>query len=187
MNKKVDVVIAGVGGQGNLLVAGLIAKAALSQGLEAKRSEIKGLAQRGGSVQSLVRIGEKVWSPLIEQGSADILLGLDPVEALRYIQYLAPTGKAIASSNFAPNPVSFSQEEILTKARGHGFFLLPATELAKQAGSVQSANIVVLGAASHFFPFPAEVFRQVIEENVKRFLEENLKAFELGRQAITIE
>jgi indolepyruvate ferredoxin oxidoreductase beta subunit len=184
---KVNIIIAGVGGQGNLLVAALIAKAALAEGLVARRSEIKGLAQRGGPVQSLVRVGKQVWSPLIEQGTADLLLGLDPVEALRYIQFLAPTGKAITSSNFAPNPVSFSQEEILEKARERGFLLVPANDLAKRAGNVLSANIVLLGAASPFFPFPPERFRQVIRDNVKRFLEENLKAFELGREVIATQ
>lgn len=183
--KKVDVVIAGVGGQGNLLVASIIAQTALDYSWEAKRSEIKGLAQRGGSVQSLVRVGEKVWSPLIEKGTADILLGLEPVEALRNVQFLSPAGKAIVSKNFAPNPIPYSQEEVLEKVRAQGFILIPAVDLAKEAGNPQCLNVVLLGAASHFFPFPAESFKQTIKKIVKRLQEVNQKAFDLGREAVT--
>jgi indolepyruvate ferredoxin oxidoreductase beta subunit len=181
---KVDIVIAGVGGQGNLLLAKLIAEAALMAGLEAKRSEIKGLAQRGGPVQSLVKIGEQVWSPLVERGQADLLLGLELVEALRNVQFLSATGHAIVSRNFAPNPLPFSQPEMLARAQRRGFILISALDLAKQAGNTQSTNIVILGAASHFFPFGPELFREALRKNVKRFLEENLKAFELGREIL---
>ena len=182
--KKIDVVIAGVGGQGNLLLAKLITLTALAEGWDVKRSEIKGLAQRGGSVLSQVRMGEKIWSPLIELGSADFLLGLEPVEALRNYQFLGPQGKAIVSSNFAPNPIKFSEEEILEKARSLSFLLIPALDLAKKAGSPQSANIVILGAVSHFLPFALSTYEKVLKENLKRLQEENLKAFALGREEI---
>ncbi len=183
---KVDIVIAGVGGQGNLLLAKLIAEAALMAGLEAKRSEIKGLAQRGGPVQSLVKIGEQVWSPLVEKGQADLLLGLELVEALRNVQFLSVTGHAIVSRNFVPNPLPFSQPEMLARAQRRGFILISAMDLAKQAGNAQSTNIVILGAASHFFPFGPEFFQEALRKNVKRFLEENLQAFQLGREALPL-
>ncbi len=182
--KKIDIVIAGVGGQGNLLLAKLITLTALDEGWDVKRSEIKGLAQRGGSVLSQVRLGEKVWSPLIELGSADFLLGLDPVEALRNYQFLGPEGKAICSSNFAPNPIQFSEEEILKKAQSLNFLLIPALDLAKKAGSPQSANIIILGAVSNFLPFALSTYEKILKENLKRLLEENLKAFALGREEI---
>ncbi len=181
--KKVDVVIAGVGGQGNLLVASIIAYTALGYGWEAKRSEIKGLAQRGGSVQSLVRVGEKVWSPLIEKGTADILLGLEPIEALRSIQFLSPSGKAVVSQNFAPNPIPYSQDEVMEKVRAQELILIPAVELAREAGNPQCMNVVLLGAASHLFPFPPESFKETIRKIVKRLEDVNQRAFDLGREA----
>jgi indolepyruvate ferredoxin oxidoreductase beta subunit len=182
--KKIDLVIAGVGGQGNLLLAKLLSLVALEEGWDVKRSEIKGLAQRGGSVLSQVRMGEKIWSPLIQLGSADFLLGLDPVEALRNFQFLSPEGKALVSSNFAPNPIKFSEEEVLEKARSLKFLLIPALDLAKKVGSPQSANIVILGALSNFLPFSLSTFEKIMKENLKRLQEENLKAFALGREEI---
>jgi len=181
--RKIDIVIAGVGGQGNLFLAKLLTQVALKANLDVKRSEIKGLAQRGGPVLSQVRMGEKVWSPLIELGQADLLLGLEPVEALRNAQYLSPSGKAIVSANFYPNPVAFSEEEMLEKAKERGFILIPALDIAKAAGSPQSMNIVILGAASNFLPFDVTLFEEVIKENTKRMLEENLRAFQKGREA----
>jgi indolepyruvate ferredoxin oxidoreductase beta subunit len=179
---KYDILIAGVGGQGIILVSDIIAKAALAQNLYIKKSETHGMAQRGGSVVTHSRISDKeVFSPLIPKGGADLLLAFEPVEALRYADYLKKGAKVIVNTN----PVKVGNyppiEAVLDEVKKLGdVTLVDAAKVAAEAGNPMTQNTVMLGAASKNLPVKKEMLLQSIRENVKRSLEENLKAFELG-------
>lgn len=177
-----NLLIVGVGGQGIILVSEIIARAALAQGLYVKKSETHGMAQRGGSVVTHSRISDaEVYSPLIAKGAADMLLAFEPVEALRYADYLSAGGKVVVNTN----PIKVGNypetEKILEELKKLGdVTFIDAAKLATEAGNPLTQNTVMLGAAGKNLPIPKERLLQSIRENVKRSLEENLKAFELG-------
>jgi indolepyruvate ferredoxin oxidoreductase, beta subunit len=189
-----SVVLVGVGGQGILLAGEIIAKAAMIAGHDVKTNEIHGMAQRGGSVMAQIRFGTKVFSPLIADGSANVVASLERIEALRYYRYLAPGGLAVVSSQMIV-PVTVSSGQATYPAdieqRLHRTFprlvYLDAVAIAGELGNVQAANTVLLGAMSGELPLPADVWREAMRKCVKpKYLELNEKAFAIGAKHIPV-
>ena len=186
-----NIKLVGVGGQGILLATELLASALLRTGHEVKTSEVHGMAQRGGSVFSDVRFGKRVYSPLIPDGKAHILVGFEQLEAARYIGSLAKGGIAIVNDQIIrPLAVSLGAAELPTdlleriRKRAGRVEVINALELAKQAGNVRTANTVILGALSRHLEVSSEVWAQVLRDRLgAKLLEVNLRAFEVGRQA----
>lgn len=195
---KFDIVIAGVGGQGNILASQAIAKCAMDAGYNVVNTETKGAAQRGGSVLSHVRIADgEIYSPLVPQGQADILLGFEPLEALRYINMLNKQGKYII--NTAPVPTILanlkvdeypSQEQMLTaiEEKGLSGYFLNATQSAKDLGNVLLTNVVMLGAftvISDVLPADA-VLNKLLSMVKEKYHQANVQAFHTGRKLIKV-
>jgi len=194
---KLDVIIAGVGGQGNLLASVALANYAMSKGLEVLGTETIGSAQRGGSVVSHMRISDKkIYSPLVPQSSADILMGFEPIEAVRNLHLLSPKGKFIINDY----PVTTvlcnmgldeypSKEEILTTLRDRcpQGYEIPASEKAKELGNLMMTNVIMLGALAGIEPFfdKQELQRVIADLIPKKVLEKNLVAFEAGYEFVT--
>lgn len=179
----------GVGGQGILLASEITAYALLAAGLDVKKSEVHGMAQRGGSVEAHLRYGKKVYSPLIEPGTVDIQLAFEMMESVRYLPYLHPGSRVIVNTqqimppSVATGKVAYP-EDILQNLTAHGLevIAIDAFALAQKAGNVKATNVVLVGALSALLPVPEEVFLAVIKERVpERLLEVNLKAFAAGR------
>ena len=179
---KCDVIIVGVGGQGILLTSNVISDAALASGFDVKKSETHGMAQRGGSVVTHVRIGDKVNSILIPKGEADILIASEPVEALRYMDYLGPKGIAIVNSTPIKVPSYPDMSQVYAELNKQGALVFDALAVAKKAGHPLTQNTVLIGAASKYLPMKEDMIIEAIKENVSKKLEENLRAFELGRK-----
>ena len=188
--KNGNIHFCGVGGQGILLASEITAYALLAAGLDVKKSEVHGMAQRGGSVEAHLRFGKKVYSPLIEPGTVDIQLAFEMMESVRYLPYLHP-GSTVIVNTQQINPPSVATgkttypEDVLQNliARGLRVIAVDAFALAKQAGNVKAANVVLVGALSSFLPVSEDVFLQVIRDRVPpRLLDVNLKAFAAGRQ-----
>ena len=186
-----DVVLAGVGGQGVLSVAAIIAAAARAEGLAVKETEVHGMAQRGGAVQATLRISaEPIASELVPRHTAAIILGLEPVEALRYLDYLALDGVLITAAdpmiNVPDYPALSDVHDAVREVGGH---LVEAWRLAKESGSARAANIVMVGAASVFLSLPVEALetavRQAFATKGPRVTEINLIAFRAGRDVLT--
>lgn len=185
-----SVILTGVGGQGILLASNIIARAALLAGHDVKTNEVHGMAQRGGSVVAEIRYGEKVHSPLIEPPSARVLASLEQMEALRYAHYLSSGGLAVVSKlRLVPTTVSSGMgkypEDV--ESRLHKAFrnllYIDAAAAAEKAGNAKANNLVVLGALSSALDLPRDVWEKAIAECVKaKFLELNLRAFDLGRE-----
>ena len=193
MSKQQDIIIAGVGGQGILTIAGLIGMAALDAGLHVKQSEVHGMAQRGGAVVSHLRLGsDPVASDLIPVGGAHILLSMEPMEILRYFPYARKDAAIVTNRNPVKNIVAYPElETILARIRSREHHVIVDGEgLAKKAGSVKTVNIALLGAASGFLVLTPQEIRGQIEKFFARkgaeIVEQNLKAFELGREAAGI-
>ncbi len=191
MNKS-NILIVGVGGQGTLLASVLLGNLALTKGYDVKLSEVHGMAQRGGSVVTHVKISEDtVNSPLIEEGDADVIIAFEELEAYRWLPYLKKGGTIyVNTQQIMPMPVIMGQAEypenimkVLEQEAGT-VKAFDALSIAEKCGSVKAVNVVLLGAASKDLPFDEDAWIKVIEENVKpKFIELNKKAFELGRQA----
>ncbi len=186
--KTTNVFIAGVGGQGIILASEILSDAALAKGLDVKKSEVHGMAQRGGSVVSHVRFGVEVHSPVITAGEADLLVSFERMEALRWVQAIAPDGKIIVNTQeIVPSGQETYPKDIDSQMdeRAPGTLRIDALKLAKEAGHIRAVNVVMLGAMSHFLDFTAEEWKAAIEARVpKKSIEINLKAFELGRRAV---
>ncbi len=190
--KKANILIVGVGGQGTLLASVLLGNLALMNGYDVKLSEVHGMAQRGGSVVTHVKISEEtVNSPLIEEGDADIIIAFEELEAYRWLPYLKKGGTMyVNTQQILPMPVILGQVEYpdgimarLEEKTG-AVKAFDALRIAEECGSVKAVNVVLLGAASKDMPFDEEAWIKVIEENVKpKFIELNKKAFEMGRNA----
>ena len=190
--KEFNIVLAGVGGQGILLASQILGVSAVKEGFNVRVSEIHGMAQRGGAVVSHVRIGEKVHSPTVLEGDADVILGFEPLEALRNIKYASQktlviiSKETIVPTGFSLEPVQYpSFDEIVAKIRifTEKLVVIDALELARKAGSAITRNVVLLGAlaACNVLPIRAETLRETIKELVRpAYLEMNLKAFNLG-------
>jgi indolepyruvate ferredoxin oxidoreductase beta subunit len=187
---KFDIVLAGVGGQGVLSVSAVIASAALASGLQVKQSETHGMAQRGGAVSANLRLSDRpIASDLVPLGSAALLLSMEPLESLRYLQYLAPDGAIIsATAPFTNIPDYPPLPEVFDAIRGASkAVLVDAEVLARQAGSARAVNMVMVGAASNVLPIETtEIERQIQQRFAakgERVVEMNLKAFRAGRHA----
>lgn len=187
----VNIMIVGVGGQGSLLASKLLGHLLVNEGYDVKVSEVHGMSQRGGSVVTYVRYGDKVYSPLVSTGEADYIVSFEKLEAARYIEMLKVTGQIIVNTQqIDPMPVITGNAEypadILDELRSKGVKIddIDALSLAREAGSVKAVNIVLMGKLSNYFPFATDVWLKAIEETVApKFVEMNKKAFLLGRDA----
>lgn len=187
-----NILIVGVGGQGTLLASVLLGNLALSGGYDVKLSEVHGMAQRGGSVVTHVKISkEGVSSPLIEEGDADVIIAFEELEAYRWLPYLKKGGTMyVNTQQILPMPVILGQAEYpenigkTLEEKAGTVKAFDALKIAEECGSVKAVNVVLLGAASKDLPFDEDAWLKVIEENVKpKFIDLNKKAFELGRNA----
>ena len=186
-----NIMIVGVGGQGTLLASKLLGRILLENGYDVKVSEVHGMSQRGGSVVTYVRYGEKVYSPIIDKGEADIIISFELLEAARWLSYLKPDGQIVTSTQqIDPMPVITGAaqypENLVEKMKATGAKVdaLDCLALAEEAGSSKSVNIVLMGRLSHYFDLPEEAWLKSLEAMVPpKFLELNKKAFELGKNA----
>ena len=187
-----NIMIVGVGGQGTLLASKLMGKAFVEKGFDVKVSEVHGMSQRGGSVVTYVRYGDKVYSSLVEKGEADLIIAFEQLEAARWLPYLKPDGILITSTQaIDPMPVVMGNAEypqgILPAIREMGVKVIEADALpvAVQAGSAKATNVVLLGLAAHYLGFDKEMWVDVIRSTVPpKTIEVNERAFELGYGAI---
>lgn len=188
--KTTSIMIVGVGGQGTLLASKLLGNVLLKQGYDVKLSEVHGMSQRGGSVVTYVKYGEKVYSPIVDQGEADYILSFEILESARWISYLKKGGKLITNTQKTwPMPVITGAMEypegIVEKLSQKADVLaVDALKLATEAGSAKAVNVVLIGVLSKIMDIPEAAWLEALEATVPaRFLELNKKAFALGRQA----
>jgi len=187
-----NIIFCGVGGQGILLASEITSDALMAAGFDVKRSEVHGMAQRGGSVIAHLRYGKKVWSPVIDPGTADIQVAFEMLEALRYLPYLHAGSRVIVNTQkIAPSPVSTGVEQypegIIDRLRTNGLSVIPfdAHEIGKALGEPRASNLAIVGALSTFLPVNEDVFRDAIKFRVKaRFLDVNMQAFQKGRALV---
>lgn len=186
-----SIMIVGVGGQGSLLASRLLGNVLLAQGFDVKVSEVHGMSQRGGSVVTYVKYGEKVYSPVIEKGEADAVISFELLEAARCLPYLKKDGHLITSTQqIDPMPVITGAAEYpagiedMIKAKGTNIVAIDALKLAEEAGNAKASNVVLMGVLASKLDFADELWQNAIEQCVPaKFLELNKKAFELGRNA----
>ena len=186
-----NVMIVGVGGQGSLLASKLLGRLLLDRGYDIKVSEVHGMSQRGGSVVTYVRFGDKVYSPVIDKGQADYIISFELLEAARWTAYLKPGGKIIVNTQqINPMPVIIGAaeypENLVKKMTAAGLDVdaIDALALAEEAGSSKAVNIVLMGRLARYFDIPEEKWLEAIEASVPpKFLELNKKAFCLGLNA----
>ncbi len=188
---KYDVILAGVGGQGVLSIAAIIGMAAVDAGLHIKQAEVHGMSQRGGAVQSHLRIADHpIYSDLIPQGQTDMLLSMEPMETLRYVPFLSSEGVIVADDEPVINIPNYPQlEEVLVALREFPrSYLVKATEIAKELRMARASNMVLLGAASVFLPLEAGDLEQAIGQlfvrKGEKVVQSNIEAFRAGRRVI---
>lgn len=187
--RATNVLVVGVGGQGVLLASEVLAEVALLSGLDVKKSEVHGMAQRGGSVVSHVRFGTKVYSPLIAKGEADYLLSFEKLETLRYLDFLRRSSWVIMNDQkILPLPVSSGRApypgaiERSIREAGLKLRTVDGPGLAQEAGNRRAVNSAVLGVLSRLLSFSEEVWKEALEAQVpRRHLAANMNAFRLGR------
>lgn len=185
---NVSIMIAGVGGQGTLLTSRVLGAAAVKAGYDVKVSEVHGMAQRGGSVITYVKIGSSINSPVIEKGEADILLCFEKLEALRWMDYAKKDGTIIVNAQrIDPMPVIIGKEkypnDILSKLelRGSDVYIIDALKSAENLGNIKALNIVMVGFLAQKTDIQKEIWYEAIRETVKeKFIDLNLKAFDEG-------
>ena len=183
-----NVLLTGVGGQGVVLASFVLSHVAMSEGYDVKQSEVHGMSQRGGSVTSHFRFGDKVWSPLVAPGTADLLMAFEALEGLRYANWLKPGGVLVYNAlRINPSPVSAglatypADIDALIRAAWPDAKCVNANELATQAGTVKAANVAMLGAISPTLPFAPETWEEVLRKAVPpKTVDVNLQAFRLG-------
>jgi indolepyruvate ferredoxin oxidoreductase, beta subunit len=189
-----NILVSGIGGQGVMTAAELLAEAAIEQGFDVKKTEVAGMAQRGGVVTSHIRFGEKVLSPSIAEGEADIMLSFEVAEALRWEHWVKEDGVVLVNNNKMEPPVvnlglfDYPEEPIAQLEKSSKKIVyFDATAIARDLGNLKLVNTIMLGAVSDFLPFPAEVVRtniiQRFQERKPKLVEINEKAFDLGRAA----
>ena len=184
-----SIMIAGVGGQGTLLACRIIGTVLLEEGYDVKVSEVHGMSQRGGSVVTYIRYGDKVASPVIEKGQADMIISFEELEAARWLPYLKKGGKLITNTQqIEPMPVITGNAEYPKniveniRAKGIDITALDALSLALEAGTAKAVNVVLIGVVSKLFDFDVNIWEKALEACVPpKVLEVNKKAFELGR------
>ncbi len=189
--KTKNVMIVGVGGQGSLLASKLLGRLLLTKGYDIKVSEVHGMSQRGGSVVTYVRFGDKVYSPVIDKGEADYIVSFELLEAARWTEFLKPGGKIITNTQQVnPMPVVTGAaqypENLVEKMLSTGLDVdaIDALSLAEQAGSSKAVNLVLMGRLSKYFDIPESEWMEAIEASVPaKFLDMNKKAFAYGAQA----
>ena len=186
-----NVILAGVGGQGLLTLAAVIGEAARSLDLDVKQAEVHGMAQRGGVVQSHLRYADRpLHSNLVRVGTADLILALEPMEALRYLPYLSPTGAVVSDTSPLRNIPDYPKQETILGEIGKLAIhrLVDAGALAKEAGAMQAGNMVMLGAGSPFLELPEKAMIAAIEtlfaDKGSSVIETNVRAFRLGLAAV---
>jgi indolepyruvate ferredoxin oxidoreductase beta subunit len=195
MKKRVDrfnLLIAGIGGQGIVAASDIAAEAALAAGFDVKKTDSLGMAQRGGSVISHVRLADRVWSPLVKTGEADILLALEKLEAARWSHYLRTEGIAIINNlSIPPLSVSLGNERYpgdagiisILKQQTGKIYLIEGTSLARELGNIKILNTLMLGCLSHFLPFAESIWHECIAKRLPaKVVRLNLAAFDCGRQ-----
>ena len=188
-----NILLSGVGGQGIILASDIIVEVFLEAGFDVKKSEVHGMAQRGGSVTSHVRFGRKVYSPIIKQGEVDILFSFEELEGLRWLNYVKPNGVIVLNNHkINPTAVNLGQVEYpkdipgIIRKRFDKFHLVDGTKLALEAGNVRAANVVLLGAISKLFDVEeAHWVEAILRHLPPRVHEVNRKAFAMGRDQIT--
>jgi indolepyruvate ferredoxin oxidoreductase beta subunit len=195
MGKSYSFILAGVGGQGTILASNVLAEVALAAGFDVKKSEVHGMAQRGGTVNTHVRWdSERVYSPLVGLGEADMLLAFEEAEALRYADYLKPGGAAVVNqhtikpitvtSGGAPYPTEVDLQAVYAELTDR-LHLVPGTAIARDLGNARAANVVLIGALSTFLDIPPQTWLGVIEARIPaKYVELNREAFLRGRQAV---
>ncbi len=187
--KTTNVMIVGVGGQGTLLASKLLGRLLLTKGYDVKVSEVHGMSQRGGSVVTYVRYGEKVYSPVVDKGEADFIISFEMLEAARWVEYLKKGGTIVTNTQqINPMPVITGAAEYpqnlsgKIKDMGINIEAFDALSLAEEAGTSKAVNLVLLGRISKYFDFTDEEWMDAIEKSVPaKFLELNKKAFNLGK------
>ncbi|MFH1010437.1 MAG: indolepyruvate oxidoreductase subunit beta [bacterium] len=190
MNSVTNVLIVGVGGQGVILASEILSEVALKVGLDAKKSEVHGMAQRGGAVSSHIRFGPKVYSPLIGIGDADVLLAFEALEAVRWAHYVREKGTILANdlrlvppTAFATKGAKYPDDPFVDLGKsGHSFLRIPADQVARDLGNIRLANTVLLGALSQRLDIPLSLWLETIEARVpKKTIALNREAFKQGR------
>ena len=188
--KTTNIMIVGVGGQGSLLASKLLGNLLVDEGYDVKVSEVHGMSQRGGSVVTYVRFGEKVYSPIVDKGEADFIVSFEKIEAARYAAYLKKGGKIIVNTQeIEPMPVITGAAEYPSdalselEALGISVDKLDALTPATEAGSSKAVNIVLMGRLSKYMDIPEEKWLSAIEKTApQKFIQLNLKAFDIGRK-----
>ncbi len=188
-----SIILSGVGGQGIILAGDIISLVAMEKGLDVKKAEVHGMAQRGGSVITTVRFGEKVYSPIIGPKMADILVGMEKLEGLRNIEYLKDDGIVVVNDyRFDPLSVSSGEaeypEDVIERIKkiANKTYVVNGKDIAVSLGNIRIMNIVMLGALAKILPFDKEIWLKVIERRVpKKFLDINIKGFISGYEAMS--
>jgi indolepyruvate ferredoxin oxidoreductase, beta subunit len=187
---KLDIVLAGVGGQGVLTAAAILAETGRREGLTVKQGEVHGMGQRGGAVTANLRMADRpVASDLVSRGDANMILSLEPLEALRWLAYLAPSGIVITSASPVRNIPDYPPLDDVLAALGRlpHSVVVEADRLAREAGSGRANNVVLLGAASPFLPLPEDALKACVTDFFElkgvAVVQQNLRAFELGLAA----
>ena len=186
-----NIMIVGVGGQGSLLASKTLGSLLLAEGYDVKVSEVHGMSQRGGSVVTYVRYGNKVYSPVIDKGEADYIVSFELLEAARWLPFLKKDGHIVTNiQQIDPMPVITGAaeypEDLVRKLKDSGANVdaIDCVNLAEEAGSVKAVNMVLMGRLSHYFDLPEEAWMAALQKNVpEKFMELNKKAFALGRDA----
>jgi indolepyruvate ferredoxin oxidoreductase beta subunit len=189
-----NILVVGIGGQGVMTAAEMLARTALNQGYDVKKTEVAGMAQRGGVVSSHVRFGPKVYSPQIDPGEADLLIGFEAAESLRWLPYLRPTGVAMVNTlRLLPPVVSAGLYDYPADpigelaAAGIEVHAFDAGAIAEELGNPKLVNTIMLGAISDYLPFPADALKECIVEGFRAYKPKladiNAQAFDAGRQA----
>ncbi|MCR5097860.1 MAG: indolepyruvate oxidoreductase subunit beta [Lachnospiraceae bacterium] len=184
-----NVMIVGVGGQGSLLASRVLGRLLIDAGMDVKVSEVHGMSQRGGSVVTYVRYGDKVYSPIVDRGEADFIVSFELLEAARNLPYLKKEGQIVTNiQQIDPMPVITGAaqypDELVEKMRARGVKVdaMDCLSLAREAGSIKAVNMVLMGRLSHYFGQPDEAWMKALEATVpEKFIELNKKAFALGR------
>ena len=190
---KCDIIVAGVGGQGTLSVSSIIASAAMSEGLSVKQSEVHGMSQRGGAVVTNLRLSDQpIASDLIARGTASVILSIEPLEGLRYLEYLSADGTLVSSTNPVVNIPDYPKLNVLLETireLPHSV-LVDGEEIARRSGSIRATNMVMVGAASPLLPIQPETIERFIQKSFdskgERAVEANIKAFRAGREAANL-
>ncbi|MBP2657070.1 MAG: Indolepyruvate ferredoxin oxidoreductase [Firmicutes bacterium] len=187
MSEVKNILLVGVGGQGTILASKILSTGLVEAGYDVKMSEVHGMAQRGGSVTTQVRYGEKVFSPIIDKGQADILVAFETMEALRWLDYLKPDGNVIINDYQIPSaPILIGKQDypegVLETIKSKvGTTVIKASEIAKDLGNVKAMNVVLFGAMVKAMKLTNISWEEIIADNVKtKFIELNVKAFKAG-------